>query len=410
MGGASGGIAGISEAGAGAPAAWDRFARWTRAPARLALLTLALTLLLATMNALGPASKVERAPEPASTLSGADASGESADLNDRGADRDLKLYDEVVAHVAKGDNYYTFIAPLQRRMGYPVTPSLVVRLPTLAYFSAAVGPSGLTLAAVALMAAVMLVWLRRLRDENLGTQPVLIAAMVLLFLGASLGLFSYFFVMHELWAGMLIALSFGLHRPAGNGQPARWGASLAVAALALAVRETALPFVCLMAAFSAWRRDGRQFAAWCALIAIFLSALALHASLVAAHVHPGDAASPSWLAMRGLEGWLSKVVGTTNLRLLPAWLAWPLAVLALFGWMGWKSAAGTFGTFLYVGYGLAFMIAGRDDNYYWGFLVAPAILMGLAFAPQALRSLIAAARSPASPAPALAKTLRADGP
>jgi hypothetical protein len=46
-----------------------------------------------------------------------------------------------------------------------------------------------------------------------------------------------------------------------------------------------------------------------------------------------------------------------------------------------------FGTLLYLGYGAAFMIAGRPDNFYWGAVVAPAMFMGLAFAPRALSSL-----------------------
>ena len=46
-----------------------------------------------------------------------------------------------------------------------------------------------------------------------------------------------------------------------------------------------------------------------------------------------------------------------------------------------------FATLLYLGYGLAFMIAGRGDNYYWGFMVAPAMFIGLAFVPTGLISL-----------------------
>ena len=47
------------------------------------------------------------------------------------------------------------------------------------------------------------------------------------------------------------------------------------------------------------------------------------------------------------------------------------------------------------------MIAGRADNYYWGALMGPIVLVGLAFAPDALKALKAAAlpvppgRSPA---------------
>ncbi len=94
----------------------------------------------------------------------------------------------------------------------------------------------------------------------------------------------------------------------------------------------------------------------------------------------------------GLSGWLSSVILSSNLRLLPHFVAGPLMVLMLLGWAGWKSAAGAFATLLQLGYGLAFMLAGRPDNYYWGAMVAPTLAMGLAWAPMALRGLATAAR------------------
>ena len=59
----------------------------------------------------------------------------------------------------------------------------------------------------------------------------------------------------------------------------------------------------------------------------------------------------------------------------------------ILGWAGWKSPAGRTLTFFSLGYGLAFMIAGRNENFYWGMVVAPAMFAGLAMAPMALRSL-----------------------
>ena len=68
-----------------------------------------------------------------------------------------------------------------------------------------------------------------------------------------------------------------------------------------------------------------------------------------------------------------------------------MVILALFGWTGWNSAMGNFGSLLTLGYGFAFMIAGRDNNFYWGVLIVPILLMGLAMMPQAFRSLWASA-------------------
>jgi hypothetical protein len=100
---------------------------------------------------------------------------------------------------------------------------------------------------------------------------------------------------------------------------------------------------------------------------------------------------PSWFELRGLSGWLSNVVLSSNVRFLPHWIAGPVVILMVFGWSGWKTAAGEFGTLLFLGYGLLFMIAGRGDNFYWGTIIAPAMFLGLAFMPQAVISLLRAA-------------------
>lgn len=297
-------------------------------------------------------------------------------------DADLEFYRTVAGRIAAGERYYDFIVPAQRWARYPVNPGFAVRLPTLAYLSAWLGSGGLLAAAIALTAACAFAWWRRLTAE-VADPGVRRIAFALLLVGVSLGLNRHFFPLHEFWAGMLLALSFALHRP----DRGRWGAALTVAALALAIRELALPFVALMAAMAAWRRDWREAAAWCALVALFVAGLAVHFQLVAASTTPADPRSASWIALDGLAGWLSKIVLTTNLRLLPQWIASPVVVLAMLGWVSWRGRAGALGALLLGGYAVAFMIAGRPENYYWGALVGPAFLVGLAFLPDALRAL-----------------------
>jgi len=177
----------------------------------------------------------------------------------------------------------------------------------------------------------------------------------------------------------------------------KWLGAFAAAALALAIREHALPYVLLMAAMAAWRaRLGQgsraQAYAWGGLIAVFMVAMAWHLHLIAAQTLPSDVVGPSWLACRGLGGWLSNVVLSSNLRFLPHWLAGPAVILMMLGWAGWKSEAGLTASLLYLGYGVLFMVAGRNDNYYWGAMVAPAMFIGLAFVPMALSGLWRACR------------------
>jgi hypothetical protein len=157
-----------------------------------------------------------------------------------------------------------------------------------------------------------------------------------------------------------------------------------------------------MAAWALWHRRWREGAAWLALIGLFLALLMVHLGLAEAQVRPGDPVSPSWLAIKGLAGLLYKVNNSTPLGLLPVWLAGPLVILALFGWSGWRTETGTFGMWLTFGYAFAFMIAGRDNNFYWGIMITPLLFMGAAFLPIALPSLWRAAGLGRGPEPVLA--------
>ena len=348
---------------------WNRFVglgAWS-ARAILALLTALMALAALTPVTVG---RGEAAKPP--SIGAAPVAKERFD--------DLRLYDAVIARIQRGEGYYAVVVEEHRKLPFPVTPGFAVRLPTLAYLAAWLGPQGLLGASVLLFAAVLLAWWRRLGEEPGGAEHRLVF-MALLLLGSSFVLQRYFHVLHELWAGGLLALAFGLHRPG------RWIAALAVAALALAIRETALPFVLLMTALAGWRRDWREAAAWTALAAVFVALWAVHLQIIAAQVLPSDPPSASWLTLRGLSGWLSLSILPTPLRFLPSWLAGPVVVLALLGWSTRRSPAGSFGTLLLGGYGVAFMIAGRPENWYWGALVTPVLFAGLAFAAAGLGAL-----------------------
>jgi hypothetical protein len=357
------------------PPVWSRFAKWPQLPARLLLLALLAIVVAAALVPINSGKTSVRTTNAFEVFV-----KDKPETPATGGYEDLELYERAIARITKGEHYYDFIAAEHRAAHYPVRPGLAVRLPTLAYLNAWLTPPGLVVASILLVLAVGLAWWRRLGEEPGGPRYRMLA-MALLMVGASLGLNRDFFVLHEQWAGMLLALSMGLHRPGRY-----WGALLA-AALALAIREHSLPFVLLMAAMAFWRGDRREGIAWSLLVMLFLAVLAVHLQIIAAQALPSDPLSPSWWELRGLSGWLSNVVLSSNLRLIPHWLGGPLVMLAIFGWASWRNPAGTFATLLYLGYGLAFMVAGRGDNYYWGFMVSPALLAGLAFMPMGLMAL-----------------------
>ena len=365
--------------------AYDRFATWRRGPA-LALLLAVLGLLLA--SALVPLT-VGRGEVAVPPRIGA---ARTAAVAERPRDADLALYDRAIYRIRGGENYYAFIVSEHRRADYPVRPGVAVRLPTLAYLDAAMGVDGdrpapvAMAAAVALMLGVIAAWWGRLGELSVDPS-VRRMGTALVFFGASLGLNRYYYVLHELWAGMLVALALGLHRP----EKGRWLGAVLAAGLALAIREHVVPFVLLMGAMAAWRGAWREAAVWGLLVVLFGAGLAWHLHLIAAQTLPSDPVGPSWLALRGLGGFLSNTVLSSNLRFLPHAVAGPLTVLMLLGWAGWRSSAGVTGLLFFLGYAVLFGIAGRNDNFYWGAVITPAMALGLAFVPMAGASLVRAA-------------------
>jgi hypothetical protein len=369
------------------------FADW---PVWLARLALALLAALLVAAAVVPVAKQGSRSPWSGPVEGPIETASRPGAAAKPYDEDIALYEVAIARIARGENYYDFIVPEQRARNYPVNPAIAVRLPTLAYLDAWLGTAGQIVAAIALMLGIIAAWWRKLGEA--GVSPRLRRmATALVFVGASLGLNRHYFPLHELWAGGLIALAFGLHRTGERGQDGRWYGAFAAAALALAIREHTLPFVLLLAATALWQRNWREAAAWSALVAMFLVALAWHLTLVSQQILPSDPHSAPWLVLRGLSGWLSNVVQSSNLRWLPHWLSGPAVILMTFGWLGWNRKEGVFAFLLAAGYGVLFMAAGRWNNFYWGAMLAPVLFAGIAFAPRALGGLVAAARIAKSP-------------
>lgn len=348
---------------------WDRFAHWPRWGARTALAAFVLLLVLAVVTV--------RAPQMPVATTGNDTAVPEPVTEKR--DTDIVLYESISQRVVAGDAYYSTAIEEQRAANFPVRPAVAVRLPTLAYLTALMGGEA---EGVLLLLAVIVVgtWYVRLTGEPGGERRKVLAVVFLLF-GMASGLNPKYLVLHEVWTGLLVALAIGVHRPG------KWGWAWLAAAFALAIREQALPFVLLLGAMAAWRRDWREASAWGALVLLFFAYLAWHIAQVNALLLPSDRPSEGWLALRGLRGLTGNMVESSPLQFLPLLLAAPLALLPLVGWTGWKSPLGTFCTLLCAGYGLLFMIAGRDNNFYWALVVTPVWFAGFAFLPLTLASL-----------------------
>lgn len=336
--------------------------------ARLALGVLAV-LLAATLLALGTPG-----PPPV-----------SGDVANRADDQtDVVLYETIVANVRHGGDYYPVTADALRAGNYPLRPFVVFRLPTLAMIEAAIPDMVMTVLLYVLAAATALAWWTRLAPA-FTRGPPRIVAMALLAGGMMAFVQSDLRYFHEIWAGLFVALSLAMRRRDF------WLPAVAFGLAAVLVRETAAPYLALMAFFAFLEGNRREGLAWIAAIAILAIALAAHAHAVGQVIRPMDPASPGWAGMLGFGFFVKTLTISTALGIAPLWLAAPLVGLTLFGWASWSDNLGLRMLALLSGYAAILATVGRTDTFYWGLLVAPASLVGLAFAVDGIRDLVTAA-------------------
>lgn len=346
----------------------SRYARIAPARARLALGLLAL-LLLVSLSALWSS--------PLST-----ARTETGQGPDR--QRDVLLYESIVGAVGHGGEYYAVTAEKLRQGNYPLRPFVTFRLPTLAVAQAHVPPVAIPVLLYLLATATAFAWYRRLVQALRGW-PTRFAALLLLAAGMIVFFQTTLWPFHEIWAGLLVALSLALRRPG------RWIDAAAIGLAAALVRETAAVYLLLMAAI-AWREGARREAlGWLFALALFAGALGAHAIAVGKVVTALDAVSPGWSGMLGPGFFVTAIGASTALMILPLALQALLIGLALFGWTAWRDPLATRATALLAAFLVLLALFARADTFYWALMVAPFLLTGLAFAPDGLRDLFGAA-------------------
>jgi hypothetical protein len=340
---------------------------WTN-PTRMAGLSprAALALLLALLALIGAGLAFPPTTNPGGSPDGGDAA----------------LYRQIAARVAHGEDYYQAAATEQRASFYPLKPFTAVRPPALAEAGARLGPT----------AADLLLWLlaigagiaTALRVASHLRSPWREAAMLL---GATSGILfirTGMWVWHEAWAGVLVGLALACRTDR------HWGISVALGLAAALVRELAFPVLLVMAG-AAWAGGSRREAcAWIIAAATVLLLLGIHMLEVEQVTRVSDRTSPGWLAFGGWRFDLALARQSSLLIQLPAWVTAIVAPLAL---LGWAALPGGYGLRVVTLLGLwmtTFLIVGRPDNNYWGFLMAPFLPLGLALAPAALRDLVIA--------------------
>lgn len=349
-------------------AAPSRFAPLKAPRAKTGLVLLGLFLLLC-LSALFVAG-----PPPA-----------SRDPANRAEDQaDVILYESIVAGVRGGGDYYEVTATALRAGDYPLRPFVTFRLPTLAVVQASLPPPLSVMLLYGLAGSVILAWLIRLRAAIERPPPLAIALVLLIggmvaFIQPSLAAF------HEIWAGLLIALSLAVRRQD------RWVSAVAIGLIAMLIRETAALYAIVMLGMALIDGQRREAFSWGAALSVLAVVVAAHAYAVGQVVGPADPASPGWAGLLGFGFFVKTMSISTALNLAPAWLSALLVGLALFGWASWRDPLAVRTLAVFGAYALLLSLFGRPDTFYWGLLVAPTILVGLAFAPDGLRDLTVAA-------------------
>ena|GEM_PF-581264 len=306
-----------------------------------------------------------------------------------GATSDLDFYGHVVARVRAGASYYEAAHAELRWHGYPSRSVFNWRTPVYAWVFGALPDES---CCRALLCVAVLVTLALNCSDMLcevGLVPASIGGVFLI--GATawcVGRQDYLFT--ELWAGMFIILSLAcLHRG--------WGAlGVAFGLFALFFRELSVPYV-LVALTSSWqgRRRGETMA-WAAGFLAFIAFMVAHAQAVEARLTPAD--QPllgGWVRFGGVQFILTTSQANVFLMCLPLWCTAVYVPLAVAGLMWWHTPDGQRVGATIAMYLAVFAVVGAPFNFYWGFLTAPLLALGIVHAPRALSDLLTTALKPA---------------
>ena len=306
------------------------------------------------------------------------APARAPDVSRGSASGDFHFYRSVVERVRNGEPYYDAAHRELTSQGYPSRSVLNWRTPCYAWLLGK-GPGPVWGRGILLvgMIAAGIAWTRDLR-KDFGLVPATVGGV---FLGGAVawcvgpdGVY-----LMEFWAAMLIALSVCAYRRG-------WIAvGVGLGLLAIFYRELALPYAVVSAGIAVRQGRRRELAAWAIGFLIFAVFMGYHAYQVRARINGDDLGMPAgWVRFGGL-GFLLETA-RTNVFLMPLPLWWtalylPLATVGLLGGRGepgWRVGL-TAGLFL-----AAFSVVGNPFNFYWGFLNAPLLAVGIAGAPRIL--------------------------
>ncbi len=312
-------------------------------------------------------------------------------------DGDLALYTRIVGDLRDGKSYYPSAHAELAAGNYgtlsvlnwrtPLYPKLVSLFPTTQ-------SAQMALVALALVAAAAGFFLLARHDRRLALVaiPFLLASV-----GGAFAPGTVYF--SEYACGYLILVS-----ASALGLGAR-KTGIATGALALFVRELALPYL-VVCAFLAWReKRSRELVAWLAVAAAYAAFFLWHAAMVHAQLGADDFASPNgWLRFGGATFILSTAGYNGLLAGLPLWISAVILPLSILGLLAWRGTADVRILLTVAVYIVPFAIIGKPVNQYWGAIYTPLLTLGLPWAIPAIADLARTARRLSRPTPAVARS------
>ncbi|MGA7326509.1 MAG: hypothetical protein WBX25_18985 [Rhodomicrobium sp.] len=297
---------------------------------------------------------------------------------------DLDLYRGIIAKVRGGARYEETAVLEHRAKHYPLRPPLVVRPPLLANFLARLPNDAVGDTILAVLGAIgMGAWAVRLLELKLHLAVKVFTAVasfsgsIIVLTGHDVSLF------HEYWAGQLISLSLAVRTRN------RFTASVILGLLAATIRETAMPYLVVMALVALWEKRWREGSAFAVALAAVIGALTLHVHTIQELSWPDDLASRGWVKLGGWRFVLSTACSWKMFGVAAG--TWAVAILVPFSLLGALALKGPTGLrlfFLLGGYTLGFLVVGRPENFYWGLIIGPLTGVALVFAPLALWDLV----------------------
>lgn len=299
--------------------------------------------------------------------------------------KDFLVYQSILERIHAGEGYYEAAQKELRSRRLPTKNLFNWRLPLLACLMGHLpGLNTSHIIAIILSVFTLGVWISLLRNFSIGKK---VLASILLWGPVIHALVQFVFLLHEFWAGTLIALSLAAYARGWRV------ASLASGVLALFLRELTLPFVCVMAIIAYIEGHRREAFFWILGIIGFGISLEIHWLIIHSLITEVDLAyEKGWLVFGGWSFVLSTARMHPFLIIAPYWVnavSLPLALLGLIGWIGPLGLRVALTVGIYI---IAFLFVGYDFNMYWGIMYVGILPLGLLYAPYSLRDLIASIR------------------